>query len=56
MKSKRKTPPPQFELPQAEQVFNLASETSTDGERLQSEAEALAAAKLQQEQQQPPLI
>lgn len=56
MKSKRKSPPPQFELPQSEEVFNLASETTTDGERLQREAEAIAAAKLQQERQQPTLL
>ena len=57
MKSKRKSPPPQFELPQAEEIFNLASpETATDGERLRRETEARAAAKLKQEQQQPTLL
>jgi len=56
MKSKRKPPPPQFELPQAESVFNLASDTTTDGERLRREAEAIALAKQQQDRQQQNLL
>jgi hypothetical protein len=56
MKSKRKPPPPQFELPQAEEVFNLASDTTTDGERVRREAEAITLAKQQQDQQQQNLL
>ncbi|HVM50956.1 MAG TPA: hypothetical protein VMU04_23210 [Candidatus Acidoferrum sp.] len=54
MKAKPKIP--QFELPQAETVFNLAPETATDGERLRREAEAKAQAQLQQDQKQPNLL
>ncbi len=55
---KRRLPKPllQFELPQAEQVFNLRSETTLDGERTAREAAAAAAAKQQQDQQQPNLL
>jgi hypothetical protein len=52
--------PPQFELPAMEFVFNLAGETSADGERLQREAEAAAKraaeAKEREQKQQPPLF
>jgi hypothetical protein len=47
---------PQFELPHAEDVFNLQAETTTDGERVSREAEAAATAKEQQDQQQPSLL
>ncbi len=55
---KRRPPeyPPQFELPHAEEVFNLQSERTTDGERLRREAEASSAAKEQQDQQQQTLL
>jgi hypothetical protein len=56
MKSKRKPPPPQFELPQAEEVFNLRTEPTINGERLRREAEAITLAKQQQDQQQQNLL
>jgi hypothetical protein len=54
--SKRKTKAPQFELPQAGAVFNLATQITTDGDRLAREAEAKQKARQQQDQQQPHLL
>jgi hypothetical protein len=54
--NRRLKPLPQFELPRAEAVFNLASETATDGDRLAREAEAQTKAQQQQDQQQQNLL
>ncbi len=53
---KKKPSPPQFELPHAEEVFNLQAESTTDGERLRREAAAAADAKEQQDKQQQSLL
>jgi hypothetical protein len=56
----KRKPIPQFDLPGTEQVFNLASETALDGERLareqQAEAERQAQVRQLQDKQQPSLI
>jgi hypothetical protein len=56
----KRQPIPQFELPIIGQEFNLAGETTVDGERLareqQAEAERQAQARALQQKQQPSLI
>jgi hypothetical protein len=54
--TRKPKPLPQFELPQAEAVFNLASETATDGDRRRREAEARAEGARAAAQQQPELL
>ena len=53
---KKKTPPPQFELPHADQAFNLATESTLDGDRLAREAEQRARDRQHAEQQQRALF
>jgi hypothetical protein len=52
---KTKTKPPQFELPRAEEVFNLQSDTALDGARLQEEKRLRQEAATQSETRQPAL-
>lgn len=47
---------PQFELPQAETVFNLVGESTQDGDRLAAELAARRAALERQAKQQPTLF
>jgi hypothetical protein len=50
-----RTKVPQFELPRAEEVFNLQSETALDGHRLQEEKRLRREAVAQSEARQPVL-